>query len=72
MRGQWGETNPWQVPMGQHTATALQQCGVIVQQVDTTDDLAPSVTAAAQMAFVSSRAVALLIGQRLIGAKKFE
>lgn len=72
MRGQWGETNPWQVPMGQHTAGVLEQSGVIVQQVDTAGDLGLSVAAAAQMAFVSSRAVALLIGQRVIGAKKFE
>ncbi|MGH9255190.1 MAG: thiamine pyrophosphate-binding protein [Vicinamibacterales bacterium] len=72
MRGEWGETNPWQVPMGQHTAAVLQQGSVIVQPVDAVDDLAPSVAAAAQMAFASSRAVALLIGQRLIGAKKFE
>jgi len=58
--------------MGQHTAGLLEQSGVIVQQVDTAGDLGLSVAAAAQMAFVSSRAVALLIGQRVIGAKKFE
>jgi sulfopyruvate decarboxylase alpha subunit len=72
MRGQWGETNPWQVPMGQNTARVLEHSGVIVQQVDSAGELGPSVAAAAQMAFVSSRAVALLIGQRVIGAKKFE
>jgi sulfopyruvate decarboxylase alpha subunit len=72
MRGQWGETNPWQVPMGQGAAAVLDACGVIVQPVDAPRDLAPAVEAAAQMAFVSSRAVALLIGQRLVGAKKFE
>lgn len=71
MRGQWGETNPWQVPMGQSTAAVLDACGVIVQHVDAPRDLAPGIEAAAQMAFVSSRAVALLIGQRLVGAKKF-
>lgn len=72
MRGQWGETNPWQVPMGQTTAAVLAACGVIVQHVDTARDLGPSVAAAAQLAFVSSRAVAVLVGQRLIGAKIFE
>jgi sulfopyruvate decarboxylase alpha subunit len=72
MRGEWGETNPWQVPMGQTAATVLTACGVIVEHVDTAPDLGASVTAAAQMAFVSSRAVAVLVGQRLIGAKKFE
>ena len=72
MRGQWGETNPWQVPMGQTAATVLATCGVIVQHVDAARDLGAAVEAAAQLAFVSSRAVALLIGQRLIGAKTFE
>jgi sulfopyruvate decarboxylase TPP-binding subunit len=72
MRGQWGETNPWQVPMGQAAAAILATCGVIVQHLETARDLAPGVAAAAQMAFVSNRAVALLVGQRLIGAKKFD
>ncbi|MBI4887107.1 MAG: phosphonopyruvate decarboxylase [Acidobacteria bacterium] len=72
MRGEWGETNPWQVPMGQRTAPVLERCGVIVQHVDRAGDLGAEVAAAAQLAFVSARAVALLIGQRLVGAKTFE
>ena len=24
MRGEWGEFNPWQIPMGQGTAKALE------------------------------------------------
>lgn len=72
MRGQWGETNPWQIPMGQSVAAVLEQSGVIVQSVDAAGDLGPGVTAAAQMAYSCSRAVAVLIGQRMIGAKKFE
>lgn len=72
MRGQWGESNPWQVPMGQSAAAVLEKSGVIVQDVDEVDELAPNVAAAAQLAFLSNRAVALLISQRLIGAKKFE
>ncbi|HEY5618309.1 MAG TPA: thiamine pyrophosphate-binding protein [Vicinamibacterales bacterium] len=71
MRGEWGETNPWQVPMGQNTAAVLERSGVIVQRADSVADLAPGVSAAADMAFLSSRAVALLIGQRMIGAKRF-
>ncbi|MGH8648925.1 MAG: thiamine pyrophosphate-binding protein [Burkholderiales bacterium] len=72
MRGHWGEFNPWQVPMGQTAPAVLAACGVIVQHVETARDLAPSVEAGAQLAFASNRAVALLIAQRLIGAKKFE
>jgi sulfopyruvate decarboxylase alpha subunit len=72
MRGQWGETNPWQIPMGQSVAAVLERSSVIVQNVDAASDLGPGVTAAAQMAYSCSRAVAVLIGQRMIGAKKFE
>ena len=72
MRGEWGETNPWQVPMGQNTAAVLEHSGVVVQHVHAPGELGADVTAAAQMAFVSNRAVAVLVGQRLIGAKKFE
>jgi len=71
MRGQWGETNPWQVPMGQTAAAVLTVSGVIVQHVEEPSDLGASVAAGAQLAFVSNRAVALLIAQRLVGAKKF-
>ena len=34
MRGEWGELNPWQLPMGQSTAEALKLAGVIVQRLD--------------------------------------
>ena len=34
MRGEWGETYPWQIPMGQATVGALQNAGVIVHHVD--------------------------------------
>jgi sulfopyruvate decarboxylase TPP-binding subunit len=71
MRGQWGETNPWQVPMGQTTAAVLTLSGVIVQHVEEPDDLGASVAACAQLAFMSNRAVALLVAQRLVGAKQF-
>lgn len=72
MRGQWGESNPWQVPMGQNTAPVLERAGVVVQHVDDSSEMGGSVTAAAQLAFLSHRAVALLISQRLIGSKTFD
>ena len=71
MRGQWGEFNPWQVPMAQGTAPALSGMGVVVQTVDEAGDVAETVAAAARLAFNTSRAVAVLIGQRVIGAKEF-
>jgi len=71
MRGQWGEFNPWQVPMGQSTAAALENAGVIVQPVDQADSIAETVAAAARLAFSSYRGVAVLIGQRVIGFKNW-
>jgi sulfopyruvate decarboxylase alpha subunit len=72
MRGEWGETNPWQVPMGQGTAAALVRAGVIVHRADRPEDVGPTVAAATELAFQSTRAVAVLLGQRLIGTKRFE
>ncbi|MBI4195240.1 MAG: phosphonopyruvate decarboxylase [Betaproteobacteria bacterium] len=71
MRGQWGEFNPWQVPMAQATVPALTASGVIVQTSDDAGDVAATVAAAARLAFSTGRAVAVLIGQRVVGAKEF-
>jgi sulfopyruvate decarboxylase TPP-binding subunit len=71
MRGDWGEFNPWQMGMGQGTRAALESAGVIVQHVDDAALVAEAVDAAARLAFNSYRAVAVLIGQRVIGFKQF-
>ena len=71
MRGQWGEFNPWQVPMAQATAPALAAIGVVVQTVEHADEVADTVAAAARLAFNTCHAVAVLIGQRVVGAKEF-
>jgi sulfopyruvate decarboxylase alpha subunit len=72
MRGQWGEFNPWQVPMSQATVPALSAIGVVVQPVDEAEKVAETVAAAAQLAFSTGRAVAVLISQRIVGAKQFK
>lgn len=69
MRGEWGEFNPWQVPMGQATGTALRTAGVIVERVDQVEPLVGTVQAAVHLAFDSCRAVAVLIAQRIVGFK---
>jgi sulfopyruvate decarboxylase alpha subunit len=71
MRGEWGEQNPWQLPMGQSTADVLKLAGVIVQRLDAPATAADTVHAAGVMAFEGQVPVAVLIGQRLIGAKSF-
>jgi sulfopyruvate decarboxylase TPP-binding subunit len=47
MRGEWGEFNPWQLPMGQGTRHALENAGVIVQRADRGDEVREVVFAAA-------------------------
>ena len=71
MRGQWGEFNPWQVPMGQNTAEVLRLSGVIPFEVDEADRVGETVENAARMCFEGPAATAVLISQRLIGAKTF-
>jgi sulfopyruvate decarboxylase alpha subunit len=71
MRGQWGERNPWQVPMGSTTRTVLETAGALVFEADTADDVAPAVDAAAAMVFTGPAAAAVLVGQRVLGAKAF-
>jgi sulfopyruvate decarboxylase TPP-binding subunit len=71
MRGQWGEFNPWQVPMGQTTAEALRLAGLAVYETDRAEEVAPTVEAAGRLAFNSRIGAAILIGQRLIGSKTF-
>jgi sulfopyruvate decarboxylase alpha subunit len=72
MRGEWGEFNPWQLPMAQATQPVLTAMGVVVHRADAVDDIVQTVSAAARLAFNTSRAVAVLISQRVIGAKEFK
>jgi sulfopyruvate decarboxylase TPP-binding subunit len=71
MRGDYGEGNPWQYPMGQAVRPVLEAMGVICLKIEAPDEVIPCVTAALTMAFQSGQAVAVLLGQRLLGAKKF-
>jgi sulfopyruvate decarboxylase alpha subunit len=72
MRGEFGEFNPWQVPMGQATAAVLSAMGVVVQEAPSAREVASTVAAAARLAFDSYAAVAVLIPQRVIGIKSFQ
>jgi len=71
MRGQWGEFNPWQVPMGQAVQTVLQAIGTKCFPVDRAAEVAETFAAAADLAFNGNFPVAVMIGQRVIGAKGF-
>jgi sulfopyruvate decarboxylase alpha subunit len=71
MRGEWAEFNPWQVPMAQATQAALEAVGVRVMRADTAEDLIDTVESAAALAFQADQQIAVLIGQRLLGKKKW-
>jgi sulfopyruvate decarboxylase alpha subunit len=71
MRGDFGEGNPWQFPMGRATQAVLEAMGVVVLRCDGPEDVIPTITAASTMVWGSGEAVAVLLGQRLLGAKKF-
>jgi sulfopyruvate decarboxylase TPP-binding subunit len=69
MRGEWAEFNPWQMPMSRATETVLTAMGVRCFRVERPEDAGEVVAAAADMAFGADQAVAVLLGQRLIGRK---
>ena len=71
MRGEWGEFNPWQIPMGSTTESILQLSGVGTVRADTPDEVEDVVRHAATMAFHGGAAMAILLSQKLIGAKVF-
>jgi sulfopyruvate decarboxylase alpha subunit len=71
MRGEWSEFNPWQVPMGRATQPALEAIGVRVVRADAASDLIETVESAATLAYGADQQIAVLIGQRLLGKKKW-
>ena len=71
MRGEWAEFNPWQVPMSRATQPSLEAIGVRVMRGESPGDLVETVEAAAALAYEGDQQIAVLIGQRLIGKKKW-
>ena len=69
MRGEWAEFNPWQVPMGSQTQAALELMDVLVYRVERAEEAAETVAAALDITFNGGPATAVLLAQRLIGAK---
>jgi len=72
MRGEPGEFNPWQVPMGQTTARVLETMGVAVRQAGEPQTVAAHVHTALRLAFEAQGAEAVLIAQQVIGIKSFQ
>lgn len=72
MRGEWGEFIPWQVPMGLGTPKVLEAMDVTLFRADDRAAVGDTVDAAAKFAFNTRRSAAVLLSQRMIGAKQFK
>lgn len=71
MRGTFGEQNAWQVPMGRAVRPSLESIGVDCLEVEREDEVVTTARAGLDMAYRSDCAVAVLLSQKLIGAKAF-
>ena len=67
MRGEEGEFNTWQVPMGTATPAVLEAMGVSVQRAARAEEVAPLVSDSLRQ----EQATAVLISQSVIGIKSF-
>lgn len=71
MRGEFGEFNSWQVPMGQATKNCLEAIGLTTFSVEDPDNLLKTVDAALFSAFASQQRSAVLLSQKLLGRKEW-
>lgn len=71
MRGDYGEQNPWQNPMGEATETLLRSMGVRIFRVDGRDDLETATIAAVNASGNGAQVAAIVLGQKFLGAKAF-
>ena len=71
MRGETGETNPAQIPMGSATGRVLKAMGVPVSRVEDAEHVAGVVAVALERAFATESPEAVLIAQRVLGFKAF-
>ncbi len=69
MRGEFGEFNPWQVPIGSITEETLRLSGFLTYRVEEAADVDDIVGAGCDMAFDSNLQIAILLSQRMIGRK---
>ena len=71
MRGEFGEFNQWQVPMGSITPDVLRLAGFLTYRIEREEDVDEVVGAGCDMAFDGDLQVAALLSQRLIGRKQW-
>lgn len=71
MRGEKGEKNPWQVPMGEATPSVFDAMGVRCFSPADAGQVGPMFAEAATCAFGQSGRAAVLVHQHIIGTKEF-
>jgi sulfopyruvate decarboxylase alpha subunit len=71
MRGDYGEQNPWQYPMGEAVEPVLQAMGVLIFKVERRDELEKATTAALNASGNGAQPSAIVLGQKFLGAKGF-
>ncbi|RME98931.1 MAG: phosphonopyruvate decarboxylase, partial [Alphaproteobacteria bacterium] len=71
MRGQEGEGNPAQFPMGRAVRPVFEAMGVTVMEAETPDQVVELFERAARLAFDEGKMAAVLIAQKVIGSKTF-
>ena len=71
MRGEAEERNPWQVPVGRAVPDLLAALDVDVLRPESAAGVAPAFAEAAARAQETGRPAAVLVSQRIIGAKSF-
>lgn len=71
MRGEPGETNPAQVPMGSAVAHVLEAMGVRVTRAESAEQVVMETALALKRTYTNESAEAVLIAQQVIGFKEF-
>ena len=73
MRGEFGDFNPWQVPMGSITEPTLKLCGFLTYRIEREEDIEDVIAAGCKMAFGGGNLqVAILLSQRMVDRNKPE
>jgi sulfopyruvate decarboxylase alpha subunit len=71
MRGEYGEQNPWQYPMGQAVEPIFEAMGVLTFRVEAPDDLEKATIAAINATAKGAQSAAIILTQKFLGAKAF-
>jgi sulfopyruvate decarboxylase alpha subunit len=71
MRGDYGEQNPWQYPMGEAVESLLRSMGVLIFKVERRDELEKATTAAVNASGAGAQPAAIVLSQKFLGAKGF-